>query len=85
MHHLGEKRSESVFVACFAAAIGIPGTETHGARASPKIYAKTVWPIGLTYFGVQFPIDLVRIERFGVKTVTNPFQIFLVLRMFVKS
>jgi hypothetical protein len=33
----------------------------------------------------EFPIDLVRIERFGVETVTNPFQVFLVLRMFVKS
>ena len=29
----------------------------------------------------QFPIDLVRIERFGVETVPNPFQVFLVLRM----
>src|SRR5882724_6130464 len=34
---------------------------------------------------VQFPIDVVRIERFGVETVTNPFQVLLMLRMFVKS
>jgi hypothetical protein len=33
----------------------------------------------------QFPIDLVRIEHLGVETVTNPFQVFLLLRMFVKS
>jgi hypothetical protein len=33
----------------------------------------------------QFPIDLVRIERLGVLTVTNSFQVILVLRMFVKS
>ncbi len=44
-----------------------------------------MWAIGLTYFRVQFPIDVVRIERLGVETVTNPFQVFLVLRMFVKS
>ena len=41
--------------------------------------------VGLTYFRVQFPIDVVRIERLGVETVTNPLQVFLVLQMFVKS
>jgi hypothetical protein len=29
----------------------------------------------------QLPIDLIRIERLGVETVPNPFQVFLMLRM----